>query len=408
MLSALVLLILAVLAACSTSNTILFSDPYIVEPLLEGIHSSRALHILVTNIDDNHHPDAIVIYLTNTGTISGNNYARYSYKVLYDIAVGHKDWHGKHGFYPNRVIGHSPSYSPWAIRMRAAESSTSFSCNGITRNREETNNYHHGVSFATADLDGNGRPEIITVGAITGVHADSYYCYSWRSCTTDEDGEEECVRLYSIRNRSHIALRLQIVWNLGFDGSSASQTGSASSVRYFQVNSVNNGHLNDNTRPSAIKVVPNGCDDNEDYDHLLYLYIANVRASFCFNNNLGIELSSVSSSRTSPGTSHQYSASTLLGINGIDYILSFGVSSTKNRWSITGGSSSGSYSSTASALSDEYVGVGSYDFDGDGVDDVITLQCSSSDHCELRHGLVFIPETGADSAHDADFGYDFL
>ncbi|KAL0216680.1 hypothetical protein P9112_008864 [Eukaryota sp. TZLM1-RC] len=380
----------------SASSTILISNPHLIEPLLENQHQERATHLVIGYVDDNPHPDAVVFYLTSTDSItcSSRSVSRvsYRYKILYDIALGTKDWHGRKGFYPIRNIGHSPSYTHSALRMTQTRTRRTL----CSSDRDFSASHHQAVSFSLADLNNNGKPDIVMVGAVTGNHRDSGY--TWQTC-----GENGCSCSWG--RRQHMTIKVQILWDLEKDGSPSGGTSSScGGDQYFQFSVGSTGTA---VRPTANKVTARSPLCPSESPHLLEVFIASRRVVFCMNNNGNLNYQSRSTVSNLGTSSNVFSSSTTISLGDELYALFFGHSN-YNNWRLIKGSSSFSVSGSAEDLSSTYTAVGVFDFDGDGNDDLLLLQCPLINRCEIRHGIVYLDDLEGNSAYDVTFDPNFL
>ncbi|KAL0229066.1 hypothetical protein GEMRC1_013686 [Eukaryota sp. GEM-RC1] len=220
------LLLPTLLSLCFCSR-ILLSDPVQVEMTLDGVSSTRSLHLVIANVDDNEHPDAILFYSSSDGSTS----THWRYRVFYDFNLGFREWQGRHGFFPIVYYGCSYRYV----------------------------NYQRLTTFAPTDLDGNGQLDVVQVSA---VHCCEHAHFA-RPCSSSYP--YNCWWEY----RNHVSLRIRVYRNFNKDGTFTSfETPSRSHFRL----SVSVSHGNRNG-PEALNayVEVNQCGGS--YPHRLNIMI---------------------------------------------------------------------------------------------------------------------------------------
>ncbi|KAL0231183.1 hypothetical protein GEMRC1_010588 [Eukaryota sp. GEM-RC1] len=379
------LLIFTLLSSCFCSR-ILLSNPVPLEFNLNGVSSDRSLHLVIGNVDDNEHPDAILFYSSGQTTSSWATSTHWRYRVFYDINLGPREWQGRHGFFPLITTGYSELFrqsTTSSTSWPTTRERSSYGCGYSTCYRYV--NYHRLTTFAATDLDNNGQLDVVQVSAVHCCeHAHFVSSYGWQY-------------------RDQLSVRIRIYRNFRKDGSFTSFL--TPSRTHYRL-SVDVDHSN-RDGPEALNayVEVNQCGGT--HPHRLNIMIGHWRHRVCMNNGGELD-SSVSSNRiTSDRNVPDLSSSTTMNVNGDKWGLVVRRGEENKSWRLSHSTSQTSWSGTIEEIpADSAVAVGAFDFNQDGVDDLILVDCDSASDCRMRHGIV--QHTSLDSLYDADYQNSFL
>ncbi|KAL0210681.1 hypothetical protein RCL1_005117 [Eukaryota sp. TZLM3-RCL] len=379
------LLFLLFVVCLGNETQILTSKRVPLEALLPGIHSQNRIAVVKADVDGNSHPDLLVFYATSIKRISNvetefyEHEVRFRYRVFYDFSFGPRQWFGVDGFSPVRTTGYSehfPAFTSEGLNNYITTSCSNGYGGTSYSHLYESSDYPYGLALTSADLDNNGRPEIIALSAVR--------FWGCRSCAS---GARVCG---SAANTHRLRIQMRILWNLSVNGS----TQSVSSIDEHSFNLPQGRGYSSNNYEDAtpsIRVEANGCSSNS---HLLVLVMGKLRTEFCFSSsgssiNIG-DLRTEESQTFSvdnPTTISRYSTSVALTIN--NYLLHMFIDRSSKTFRLV--PEQGGYaivSNIALPSSPSSLGVVVNDFDGDGMDDFLFVDCDTEE-CGMRHGSLF-------------------
>ncbi|KAL0220652.1 hypothetical protein RCL1_000506 [Eukaryota sp. TZLM3-RCL] len=387
-----ILLLFCLCSICVANETqIVTSKLVALEATVPGIHSQNRIAVVTADIDGNSHPDLVVFYGTaisrstsiGESTSNFNHMVTFSYRVFYDFYRGPREWFGLDGFAPLRISGFSEPFDGFVSQSLSEYRYRAATCGAYSYGSwYENRDYPYGLALTSADLDGNGKPEIIALSAIRfwGCH----------SCGT---GANQCG---SPQNTNRLRVQMRILWNFNVDGSHQS----LSSIDEHTFNLPQERGYSSNSYIDAtpsIRVEANGCSSN---NHLLVLVMGKLRTEFCFSGSPGSGVS-IGALRTGGSqtfsvnnpTVSMYSTSVPLSIN--NYFYHMFIDRNSKTFSLVP-ENFGSLIVSNVELPSSFgsLGVISNDFDGDGIDDFLFVDCDADkEACGIRHGSLFSVST---------------
>ncbi|KAL0231614.1 hypothetical protein GEMRC1_011018 [Eukaryota sp. GEM-RC1] len=390
-----ILLLPTLLSLCFCSR-ILLSNPIPLEFNLNGVSSTRSLHLVIGNIDDNEHPDAILFYSSGQTSPNWSTSTHWRYRVFYDINLGPREWQGRHGFFPLITTGYSEFFrqsTTTSTSWPTTNERTSYSC-GYYCTAYRYVNFHRLTTFASTDLDNNGQLDVVQVSAV-------HCCEHPRWVYSCEPG---CAWRY----RDHLSVRIRIYRNFRKDGSFTSFL--APSRTHFSLNvgpDVSVSHAN-RKGPEALNAYVEVNECGGSHPHRVNIMLGHWRHRVCMSDGGELLDSSVSSNRISSDRNvPDLSSSTMMNVNGEKWGLVVRREEGNKSWRLSHSTSQTSWSGTIEEIpADSAVAAGAFDFDRDGVDDLILVDCDSASDCRMRHGIV--QHSSLDSGFNHEYQNSFL
>ncbi|KAL0231167.1 hypothetical protein GEMRC1_010572 [Eukaryota sp. GEM-RC1] len=375
------LLLLSTLLFTCFCSRILLSNPVPLEFNLTGISSTRSLHVVIGNVDDNEHPDVILFYSSGQTSPDWSTSTHWRYRVFYDINLGPREWQGRHGFFPLITTGYSEFFrqsTSTSTSWTTTRERSSYRCGYICIAYRYVN-YHRLTTFTPTDLDNNGQLDVVQVSAVHCcehshfVRACSHTCWWEYRDQLLKDGS-----FTSFLTPSRTRYRLSV------DVDHSNRDGPEALNAYVEVNQCGGSH-----------------------PHRLNIMLGHWRHRVCMNNGGELD-SSVSSNRiTSDRNVPDLSSSTTMNVNGDKWGLVVRREEGNKSWRLSHSASQTSWSGTIEEIpADSTVAVGAFDFNQDGVDDLILVDCDSASVCRMRHGIVQHSSIG--SAYDIDYQNIYL
>ncbi|KAL0214875.1 hypothetical protein P9112_007059 [Eukaryota sp. TZLM1-RC] len=361
---------------CASSHFVL-SENHLLEPELPNLHSNRIVHVVTGKVDSNDHLDAIVFYATaNTrsgtrsfGNSDYNHEITFSHRVIYDITAGPRTWQGVSGFHPVRSSGYSEyhrnTFSIESDRVRTTCRTSYWSSSW--RYTHYYRDWAEAQAFVATDLNNNGKLDVVVVSA-TG------YCHQSRC------GPNNGTFCNSERWRPHINIKTWILRDINQDGTFSDVIEGPSFWRSTSARSSGprRGVV------ASIEKEEQHCPNS----HLLRVFQGETQMELCITSKG--ELSHLNDRLVNmPSASHQATNTAFKIDNQWWYLLV----SSGGDWTLGNFDFSQSFKGKFDIPNSASIAVTAVDFDDDGIDDVILIDCPTVGHrCRLWHGTFYSPE----------------
>ncbi|KAL0229590.1 hypothetical protein GEMRC1_014207 [Eukaryota sp. GEM-RC1] len=367
--------ILTCLFICSIngfSPTIFFSDPVPLEFELPQMTSDRIVSTVIANVDGNDDPDAIIFYAMSTTTTQTRI-----------------KWHVVTSGASERIQSSANSWTQsYLLTQRRQPSLNHYSCSyscgcgiyGCSTCWSSLTLFAHfqrNFAFASAQLNNNNLADVVMISA-------------------DFDGHRDGYTTCPFRYQYHITWRVVVFRDFTQDGRvSTIRTSDGFSTGVTEWQSARTGDF-----PTALRVETDSsvCSGQSNHPHLATFLIRRARIHLCINAEAGSVFIS-SQNRYLPTSADAFATSTFFKVNSLWYSL---IMNKNKQYFILPDSTSNSLTTRTlgTPATDSYMGIGAYDFNGDGVDDLWMLECPETGKCQYRHGIIYDPSidsTGADS-----------
>ncbi|KAL0214872.1 hypothetical protein P9112_007056 [Eukaryota sp. TZLM1-RC] len=356
------------------SSRFVLSGDHLLEPELPDLHSNRIVHVVTGKVDSNDQLDAIVFYATRhsrsgTRSFSNHNYNQeitYSHRVIYDITAGPRTWQGVSGFHPVRSSGYS-EYHRNTFSIEADRASSRCSSGYTSSLRSYYRDWAEAHAFVATDLNNNGKLDVVIVSA-TG------YCHQSR-CSPNTGNS--CSR---VQWRPHINIKTWILSDFNQDGTFSDVIEGPSFWRSTSARSSGprRGVV------ASIEKEEQHCPNS----HLLRVVQGETQMELCITSKG--ELSYLNDRLVNmPSASHQATNTAFKIDNQWWYLLV----SSGGDWTLGNFDFSQSFKGKFDIPNSASIAVTAVDFDDDGIDDVILIDCPTVGHrCRLWHGMFYSPD----------------
>ncbi|KAL0208251.1 hypothetical protein P9112_010838 [Eukaryota sp. TZLM1-RC] len=391
------LLCTLLLSFCVGSSRFFVSNQFALEPQFPHIDSERIVHAVTGNVDENNLLDAIVFYATSVDMSKSKDFREQDYEhsitfhhmVIYDIRSGPRIWQGPHGFYPFKSTGYSEPQPSFTMEHDV----NTRSCYGSGTHNRYYRDWPEAQAFVAIDLNDNGKLDVVVVSATGYCHKD--HCEPPRTLV----GEILRRRCTNARHRGHINIKTWLLMDIQPDGRFSKVVEGSS----FVSNTTSIGARSLRVGVSASVEQHSACSNS----HLLTVIQGQTRAQLCLDLD-----GNVSPSHSLPLLQlvnmhdvNYYSTSTALKMNGDWWYLLVNRGGEWMLWLDSHNWYNGNFNIPNSAS----IAVAAVDFDDDGVDDVILIDCPSTrNRCRLWHGTFYSSEFNDYDVHNDDFFNELL
>ncbi|KAL0226583.1 hypothetical protein P9112_013907 [Eukaryota sp. TZLM1-RC] len=385
---------------CTASFQIDLSKDFALEAELPQIDSTCVVHAVTGFVDENDLLDAIVFYATDVDQSRSRSFRQtnyqhsvtYHHRVIYDIRSGPRIWQGPDGFFPVKSTGYSEPQPSLTIER----SVNTRSCYDSSINNRYYRDWPEAQTFVAADLNDNGQLDVVVVSATGYCHRD--YCHppprdlGWTRRTYCSDA----------RRTPHINVKTWLLMDIKPDGNFDKVVEGGT----FVANTTAIGAESLRVGVTASVEQDSACDNS----HLLTVIHGETRALLCLDleGNLSPTTYLPLLESVDMHSGGDYSSGTVFKINGewwhmlINRGGEWMIWVDWNKW----------YKGKFQFVDDQHdasIAVTAVDFDGDGIDDMILIDCSNiGDRCRFWHGKIYSSEFVDYDLRNDDFINEFL